>query len=184
MEKGLVKYCKRCSTIKSIKDFYRHKYSKDGLAGECKSCKDEINRKFRKTTEGKISSKSSNLKYYYKTALSKFNSLLEIQENRCAICQKSFSSEVRAVVDHDHSCCPRKVGLRQYSSRGGRSRSCGKCIRGILCIGCNAGLGMFNDDPQLLISAIRYLNSYTPIDTFSNEVSLEYMEEGVAYDSR
>jgi hypothetical protein len=32
-------------------------------------------------------------------------------------------------IDHDHSCC----------NRG--ARSCGKCIRGMLCTSCNTGLG-------------------------------------------
>ena len=31
-------------------------------------------------------------------------------------------------IDHDHSCCP-------------ESRSCGQCIRGVICSGCNTMLG-------------------------------------------
>jgi hypothetical protein len=49
-------------------------------------------------------------------------------------------------VDHDHACCP-------------GTRSCGKCIRGMLCNRCNTGLGMFLDDPNRLRHAASYLES-------------------------
>lgn len=48
-------------------------------------------------------------------------------------------------VDHDHACCPE------------RARSCGKCIRGILCGDCNVMLGNARDDADVLAGAIEYL---------------------------
>jgi len=50
----------------------------------------------------------------------------------------------RLVVDHDHECCPDE-------------KSCGKCVRGLLCNWCNRMIGMARDDPQRLRSAIAYL---------------------------
>lgn len=47
-------------------------------------------------------------------------------------------------VDHDHGCCP-------------ATRSCESCIRGLLCGGCNAILGMAGDDPKILRRAAEYL---------------------------
>lgn len=59
---------------------------------------------------------------------------------RCAICNR----ETDLVVDHDHKCCPTQ-------------RTCGKCVRGLLCAGCNTGLGAFGDNPEALASALDYL---------------------------
>ena len=42
-----------------------------------------------------------------------------------------------------------------------RKRSCGRCIRGILCSNCNVGLGNFHDSPELLKAAISYLLAYS-----------------------
>jgi hypothetical protein len=47
-------------------------------------------------------------------------------------------------LDHDHSCCP-------------HSTSCGKCLRGLLCLHHNTALGFLNDDPEMALSAYRYL---------------------------
>lgn len=47
-------------------------------------------------------------------------------------------------IDHNHKCC------------AGRT-TCGKCIRGTICDGCNRGLGFFKDDIERLRKAIAYL---------------------------
>lgn len=67
-------------------------------------------------------------------------------ENGCEICGSAFSMEKLPQIDHDHSCCPQA------------GRSCGRCIRGVLCSSCNHGLGAMKDDPERLIKAAAYLN--------------------------
>lgn len=69
------------------------------------------------------------------------SALLEVQRE-CQIC----GSTDALVLDHDHDCCP---------YRGG----CPACVRGLLCHGCNVGLGFFQDDPALLERAVAYLHS-------------------------
>lgn len=76
-------------------------------------------------------------------ARDKYDALLQKQGGGCAICGTATQKRLLA-VDHDHSCCPGE-------------RTCGKCIRGLLCDNCNHGLGKFRDNPQLLRNAIRYL---------------------------
>lgn len=62
----------------------------------------------------------------YKLTPESFQELLDKQDNRCGMCRATFESKI--VVDHDHACCPTE-------------RSCGKCVRGLLCMRCNLGLG-------------------------------------------
>lgn len=68
--------------------------------------------------------------------------MLDRQGGVCAICRQS--QEGNLSVDHDHRCCPGK-------------RSCGKCIRGLLCRACNLALGYMRDDQAILAAAIEYL---------------------------
>lgn len=76
-----------------------------------------------------------------------YNALLAAQGGVCAICGRGPGTETRMkrlVVDHDHACCP-----------GGKS--CGKCVRGLLCPWCNRFIGLALDSPARLKDAIRYL---------------------------
>jgi hypothetical protein len=70
----------------------------------------------------------------YGISSEEYNQLTASQDNACAICEKPWSG--RVCVDHDH-----KTGR----------------VRGLLCIKCNAVLGMSNDSFRVLFSAIRYL---------------------------
>jgi hypothetical protein len=67
-----------------------------------------------------------------------YDTILELQDGRCAICRSEFADGRghRLHVDHCHDT--------------GR-------VRGILCGNCNLGLGKFQDDPVLLGRAINYL---------------------------
>lgn len=62
-----------------------------------------------------------------------FAALLEIQGYACAMCQGSFEEGQRIFADHDHTCCPKQVKAT--------AKTCGKCVRGLLCFGCNTAVG-------------------------------------------
>jgi len=60
----------------------------------------------------------------------------------CAICLQPERIAGRSLsVDHDHRCCD----------------GCEKCVRGLLCHGCNVGIGNLMDSPELLRKAAEYL---------------------------
>lgn len=93
-----------------------------------------------------------NLKRYYAIGIADYEALLQAQGGVCAICEKPptetlrFQYKTRRLeVDHDHACCPGK-------------KSCGKCIRGLLCLHCNSRLlPAIERNPKLLQSAAEYL---------------------------
>lgn len=78
----------------------------------------------------------------YGLTVDQYEAMLIDQSGGCAICG---STDTDLHVDHDHSCCPEKF------------RSCGSCVRGLLCSSCNNGLGRFKDSPDLLIKASEYV---------------------------
>ena len=99
-----------------------------------------------------VSIRERNLFYRSGITLAQFNALLERQNFRCAICgtDKHGGKYNHWQVDHDHNCCPNKFG--------GQARSCGKCVRWLLCLSCNRLLGYARDNIETLKTAIIYLN--------------------------
>jgi Recombination endonuclease VII len=82
--------------------------------------------------ESPESRKKSNQKYgisSYGLTQELFDLLLEAQDHACGMCHEPFEDQQLIHVDHDHACCPKK------------NRSCGECVRGLLCHGCNISLG-------------------------------------------
>jgi hypothetical protein len=82
--------------------------------------------------ESPESRKKSNRKYRisrYGLTQELFDLLLEAQHRACGMCHEPFEEGQLIHVDHDHSCCP------------GKNRSCGQCVRGLLCHTCNIALG-------------------------------------------
>lgn len=68
-----------------------------------------------------------------------YNKMLEEQNHSCAICKSKDSGDkrtTRLAVDHCHTT---------------------KDIRGLLCSACNKAIGLLRDSPDILQSAIKYL---------------------------
>ena len=74
------------------------------------------------------------LKAKYGMSVEEYQELFNAQQGVCAICDK-FSDKA-LVVDHCHI-----TGI----------------IRGLLCVKCNTALGMFEDNLELLHSAVAYM---------------------------
>lgn len=89
----------------------------------------------------------------YRTTPVQYEEMLIKQDYKCAICRTTFNEDQdRAVhVDHDHSCC-------NNTSSG--LKSCGKCVRGLLCGRYNVGLGALDDSEENLKRAIKYIKDH------------------------
>ena len=77
----------------------------------------------------------------YRLSIDKYEKILEKQGGGCLICSRNNG---KMVVDHDHDCCP-------------QSKTCGKCIRGIICDQCNRAIGLIKDNPSTALSMYKYL---------------------------
>jgi hypothetical protein len=68
----------------------------------------------------------------------RYQKILSRQEGRCAICG-DLANGMSLCVDHNHNTGE---------------------IRGLLCHACNVGIGKFDDDPNFLRRAIKYLERF------------------------
>lgn len=83
-----------------------------------------------------------NLRTNYGVTASEFESLAAAQSNKCAICAVEMSrgrGRTGAQLDHNHST---------------------KKTRGVLCHGCNTGIGLFREDVESLRAAVVYLDKH------------------------
>lgn len=74
-----------------------------------------------------------------------YGELLAAQDGRCGMCgaEQCNSGHANFAVDHDHKCCPGDF-------------SCGRCVRGLLCLACNSALAMIESE-RLRVLAEKYL---------------------------
>lgn len=75
----------------------------------------------------------------YGISMDEYDTLLINQEGVCAICHGLCKSGRRLHVDHCH-----KTGK----------------VRQLLCDRCNRGIGVFNDNISLMVSAVEYLKKW------------------------
>lgn len=76
-----------------------------------------------------------------------YEAMVEAQGGRCGICGRE---DKKLVIDHDHGCC-------DNAQRFGRT--CGLCVRGLLCHGCNMFVGFIErSSPAVLARALRYID--------------------------
>jgi hypothetical protein len=124
------KTCRTCGLDKPLSEFSKDHRYEAVYRSDCKSCRTKQVGTYQRTEKGQLSHRRAVLKHRYNVTPEWFDATLEAQGGKCAICPSEISGTrgFRMSVDHDHACCP-------------GSRSCGKCVRGILCLNCNNSLG-------------------------------------------
>ena len=143
--KNNMKSCTKCQKEKPLELFHKNPRCRDGRASWCKSCVHAQLIAARQSPEAKARFKT----YQRRAALRKrygiddrhYDVMLAAQHGGCMICGKQHATltgkQRRLHVDHG-----------PYG------------IRGLLCCGCNRGLGLFSHDAKLLKRAAVYMEKF------------------------
>ena len=131
-----MKRCPKCGEIKLRGDFNNHKNRSDGLQSYCRSCESQRASK----SYCPIDQRKKRVKYKYGIEWEEYLIMFEEQGGLCPICDKLIKprgqqSEI-GCVDHNHLTGE---------------------VRGLLCNACNVGLGVFEDNTDIMRRAIEYL---------------------------
>ena len=153
-----MKKCSKCGVEKPLDVFHRDSRRSDGRHRHCKECVLVRVAKYRADNPDKVkaSQKRSRKKnpdvYRNKQLLWTFGITLEEyqrmeagQGGTCAVCRRP-ETEI-----HPQSGKPRNLAVDHNHDTG--------AIRGLLCNACNRGIGLLNDDPNLLEAAAQYLKT-------------------------
>lgn len=125
-----MKDCTKCGESKPLSEFYRHRRLPGGRHYACKDCQAAYAKSYNAQPDKRRLARARHLSRYGLT-LETFDALLSAQGGCCAICGTDDPGGVGAWhVDHDHSCCSEAKG------------SCGRCVRGLLCMKCNHRVGI------------------------------------------
>lgn len=146
---GLQSWCRDCSS-QNLRERKGNPPIKGG-SKECSSCrlekdisffysdkntKDGLKRECKECSTRKID--NTHYKQKYNISIDKYEEMSLKRDHKCDICETNIPGNriKRLCVDHCHT-----TGN----------------IRGLLCEGCNLGLGKFKDSPDLLRRAAEYL---------------------------
>jgi len=122
-----MKHCAKCGDTKVVAEYNKCSAATDGLQAYCRSCCRVVAHGHNKTRTPRRGGERLLVHRYGLTTAARDQMLAE-QNGACAICASDKHNGINWNVDHDHSCC------------SGR-KSCGLCVRGILCAPCNHHLG-------------------------------------------
>lgn len=140
-----MKACSKCQEVKPLSEYYGNKKASDGKASECKSCSKARQKAYYDANPDarKQYTIKTRLKTHYGITPEDRARMLEEAEHKCQICKDDIylpdtsNKNSNANIDHCHDT--------------GR-------VRGVLCGPCNRALGLFKDNPAIIMAAHSYLS--------------------------
>lgn len=150
------KICRLCGP-KQVSAFGADSNTWDGLRAVCKNCRhkeyDDNEAAYKDKNHESYKRRRSN-GVWQRRRLQNFGiteeiyaRMLDEQHNACKVCGTTApGGRGDWHIDHDRKCCS-------------GDRSCGKCVRGLLCHLCNVALGCVHDSPEILKNLLIYLEA-------------------------
>lgn len=123
-----IRVCNKCKIEKSLSDFPKDKYKRDGFSTQCKKCHREY----------------CFIKKYGIT-IHQYDEILISQDSKCAICKRTQSDNSL----HNLTGKPTFLPVDHCHATGK--------IRGILCSPCNVAIGLLQENVDICKSAVHYL---------------------------
>lgn len=158
------KKCRLCLETKPIADFHKKKSASDGRQSQCKTCNNRTATEWRERNQEKYD--AIYRKHYgdgmrqrarrYGIEVDILRTMFLESDGVCESCGVRQETLYDLQVDHDHKCCPGQ-------------KSCGKCVRGLICYGCNNGIARFLDDVAKMRLAIQYLERWDSREAQENQ---------------
>lgn len=161
-----MKRCTKCGKEKAEDEFSKDKQKPGGRDLYCRPCRAEIQRQWRDSDRAHYRAlakarrardpekhnryqadaykknparwRDYNLRSHYGVTLEEYDAMVVNQKGLCALCRKP-PVKGSLHLDHDHET---------------------KKIRALLCTKCNTGIGLFNEDSDLLRRAIEYIEHH------------------------
>lgn len=133
-----MKKCSKCNIEKPLSNFHKRSNRPSGYASKCKDCRIKYDAK-----RSLNYIRNYDLKKSYGITLDDYNYMFNNQNGCCAICGLHIS-ELK--MKHKHNLCVDHCHITGE-------------IRGLLCDKCNRGIGLLNDDIEILKNAIKYLKN-------------------------
>ena len=166
-----MKQCPNCTKLglgpKPESEFNKRAKAPDGLQRLCRACSYDANAAWAKANPVKHAARGARyrsrnpithrqaatrnrLKKTYGITADQYLRLFEKQNGKCALCELALINLLDS--ERDFTGQPdNNVARVDHCHETGR-------VRGLLCFGCNVGLGKFKDDTKLLLKAVRYLD--------------------------
>jgi hypothetical protein len=137
-----MKKCSKCQIEKEVKFFNTRNSKTDKLQSYCKKCaKEDRSKRYLLDRENAIANQRRiNIFNKYGITEKEYNTMLELQNGKCAICgSKEIKRKGAKYFNIDHCHKSNKV-------------------RGLLCHNCNIVLGKIEDSKEWLKQALIYLS--------------------------
>lgn len=141
------KVCNKCGELKDLELFAKGSKYNQGRRNTCKRCHADYMKNYWASNPDKrkvnieLNSRPKPNWERHKISQDKYNELFELHGGKCHSCKENDAT----TIDHDHTCCKGQ-------------RSCGKCVRGLLCHYCNTALGLMMDSRSKILMLAEYIS--------------------------
>jgi len=188
-----VKICSKCKEEKRKSEFSKCLGGRDGLHSRCKPCRSKANSEWNKSDKDRTKKRMSAWRRGNKEKIKEYNNNYKnLNKDRLMMKAKEWINKnpdrIKEINIKEKMSTRYGITPSDYAkiliSQGGVCAICGidtpgRCgrfhidhchdtgvVRGLLCSRCNMGIGQLRDSVEIMLSAIRYLESNRAMENY------------------